>query len=759
MGVSLLTAGTVLRWGDQAGEVLNLRPYLATPAPAGILAGDLSSVGGFGLALLGGVTGLLLFLVLEALGRHVWRNAHEAAALFPAAVFCALPAQTALHRVEGGESLLLGMAVLLLGCWGCFARTRWLVAFAAALGALSPVFHPGVVALVPAVVACLAAAGVVAGAVRVGGALFGVVLVGVGAMLWGGGAMMAEPVHVSVLDHRLAWSLEILAASPLLATWNQPRDLLPTGFEALMGLWPVVAGLSVWGLLCGWGCLVAGISRAAWAIVLAILAGVIPAHCISGWLPGERGLALLPLLPLTGLITLLLGGIRGSVPRDVLILLSVAVVAVGGWDAVQRESGGVVGHRRTIHQFQETPGLGFIAAAQRDPARLVLYANDLLAYEEDRGRQDPRLGGMHPHRLQAAFEAHRRMTRGTVSALDPEGLAQLALRLAGDQKVLPPVDRDRWESLIGLERRLADVRALSRRGRPDEWYEAVQASLQELLADAYELYHSGNRHPRVLSWLSSYVSLARRAAMVATEIGDLQCAIPLREFLVGIAGDPKAEAKSRAILALDMLDQGQVDQAFDHLRAAVPELPRSEVLGAVARGALARCRLVRGDKEPALKALHAAWSGLALRSQGSNLLEGLAQPASREYWLITELLLARYELVREFDLDLLPQARQDLARALEPALGFGIRRVPALAMAGRLAWLEGDATRARRLLAEMRAISPKSLAERGSGPRGYLDTPKWRLLGLRALMKVLDPSSDADLRQKVEKEIRELDRF
>ncbi|MAG57310.1 MAG: hypothetical protein CMJ83_13535, partial [Planctomycetes bacterium] len=292
---------------------------------------------------------------------------------------------------------------------------------------------------------------------------------------------------------------------------------------------------------------------------------------------------------------------------------------------------------------------------------------------------------------------------------------------------------------------------------PDAWYPTVQRAMQDLLPSAYDIWFADEQHPRVRRWRYSFANLARRCALWATEVGELQFSIPLREFLATVTeGHVKNHARALAILALDRIARLDIVTATRELDEAIPHLPANSVLGAVARAARARCRLLKGDPGQALKDVNRAWSQLSRDSRGGNLLAQHAQPDSRDYWMLVDLLMMRYELVRKHDRGLESQARRDLERAIDPSLVFGIRRVPALAFRGRLHHLVGDDDKARPLLLEMRKIAPKTLLERGGGPNGRMDVPTWRLIGLRTLQDVLDPTTDAALLEEIDAEVRAL---
>jgi hypothetical protein len=346
--------------------------------------------------------------------------------------------------------------------------------------------------------------------------------------------------------------------------------------------------------------------------------------------------------------------------------------------------------------------------------------------------------------------------------LDAATLRDLATRLTLPIDAADIPDELRLLDTLG-ELEIAVVE-LARRQDPEKWYAFSQAKLSELTPRAQEILYALKeqrvRHPRFHKFRYTFAQLVGKAATWATEIGDLQYSVPLRELLVEMnEGYPRSRDRARGILGLELLEMKRLDEARPHLAAAVAGCDRGEPLGAVVRGAVASVMLRDGDKRKALEGLSNAWDGLGAKAAGGMGLARIASPASRDYWLIAEMLLLRYELAREADPALEEQARRDLRMVLEPALGPGVRRVPALAFWGRMKYLNGEHDSARIALLEMRGLAPGSFGERGSGASGLLDSPRFRLAGLRTLVEVLDPGADAALVEQVEREIRELDRY
>jgi len=754
----------------------DLRPYLDGPSHVGLAGfehtpGALQELllGGPGLAtaLMAGCVAVLLFLALESFLRITWSCPNEVAALTPAVLFAVLPAQLAFQLIAGGATLLLALGLLLLACLLALSVNVLSRLLGAAAGAMAAAAHPALILLLPAVLPCLWLGAANSRSrqstqadsraafrftVVVGGAM---ILLAIGDGLVVSGSLTAPPIHGSVGPHRSRWALELLASSPILAFFNQPRDLLPTGFEAVTGgFWPIMAGLSVWGLLLAFAMLTAGIARGVFLAGLAGLAGAAP-FVLPGWVPGDRAAACLPLLPAVTLLALGLSVVRGRSVRVAGVVVAVVIGAVCLRGTAEAHAG--VQSRRSLFMV-DSERLGFVPDLEPDPARLVLYGYDLWQQEQALHEARKSRGRFPSFRERVVSVARGRLQTPAPPALAPEALLRIATRLTFPIVAAELPDELRLLETLG-ELELA-VAELSRRQDPENWYAFSQARLSELTPQALEILYALRenrvRHPRFHKFNYTFTQLVGRAAVWATELGDLQYSVPLRELLVEMTeGYPRNQGRVRGILGLELLEMKRWEDARTCLTAAAEVCERSEPLGAVVRGALASLKIREGQEREALEGLNRAWDGLA----GQAGRWRIASPGSRDYWLIAEMLLLRYELARRIDPALAEQAGRDLRLMLEPALASGPRRVPALAFWGRLKQLDGDVVAARIVLLEMRALSPNSFGERGSGASGLLDTPRFRLVGLRALLGILDPASDQGLKSQVEAEIRQLDRY
>jgi tetratricopeptide (TPR) repeat protein len=646
-----------------------------------------------------------------------------------------------------------------LGCLLAYSPNAIRCGLGVGLSVAAAAVHPALLAFAPGAVLGLAARGRVRGG-GIAVATVVVLLAGASSILLAGGSLPAPPLHPTLEPTRVHHAMELLAASPWVAQWDAPRDLLPTGHEALAGLWPVERGLAVWLLLLGLACLTTGIRGAAVAAVAAFLAGVGAPLVTPAWIPGERALALLPLIPLAALMANALATVRGRVPRDVAILLSVFLMGAAFWQTHRQEQEGVFAFRRVVMDLPYREGLGFLPVLEPDPARLVLYSHDLRELEAPDG-----LGNrtrVEAQRIPTAGYALGRLEKGGL-AIDGAALRRLALALAEDPRAAPssatPEQAELFERLTELEIRLAEISAEVDRGSNEAWYHSVQHQLQVFIPDAMEIAYAELDHPRAQRFLQALIRLVEHAATWASELGDLHYSVPLREIIVQFSeGQPARYGRARAILGLELFDMGRIEEAAAELEAAIPLLRKTDVLWVVAKAAHAGIAIKQGRSQDALQELNDAWSGLMARDSNTNLAQAVPTE-SLDYWLIADLLRARYELVKELDPSFQTQSRRDLEKALGPGLDRRPPLVPALAIAGRLALVDGRREDARRLLMTLREVETKTLVEKGGGLRGRMNTPRFRLLGLRSLVTLLDPAEDADVLAEVETEIRDLDRY
>ena len=778
MALGVFLTGGLAAWVADGAGPLSLAPYIPSPAvdEVGRLGSALRDMSPLGGAALWGAVSALLFLVFEGILRKTWNHAHEVAALVPAALFSVVPAQLAFQRVLGGEAVLAGLGVFLLGAWLALNRGGLSMRSGCVIAGLSAALHPAMLVIAPSVVGCAWLGGGIRSIPRAF-AVAAIVMVTAGVASVG--AIPAAPISEMVASERSGWALELLASSPVLAFWTQPRDLLPTGYLAMQGnAWPVWSGLALWALLTGWAMLTTGITRAAVVVGFAALAGAAP-FVTPGWVPGDRGIALLPFVFALLLAGHLLSVVRGAVPRNVGILLALSIAVVG--NVFPHTLGSVRDERFASRQqilMPRAQGMGFSAVAEQDPARLILFGLDVLAEEKRRRAAREAVGSFPSYRMSVSDVARNRLAVPGAPVLDAARLIGLTSRLRESTDSSGTIEEAQaLERLDGLDKRLGALIMAGRAKSKEDWYPELQVGLQELMGDAMEIGY-GIAEGRLQSrrfhmFVGRFNGLCRQAAQYATELGDLQYSVLLREILAEFSkpGRPPINEverqgqlqhwRARALLGVELVEMKRYEEAGPHLAEALKRLPQKDLITAVARAAQGRVMLVSGaDPIDVLDVLGKAWDGIATMGRQGDGLPGISGPSSRDYWLIAEFLLLRYELAKQHDAGLERQALHDAKLALEgPGTDARIRRVPALAFWARLRLLQGDRSAARRLLLEMRALKPQRLGERGSGSAGLLDVPRFRLAGLRTLLETLDPEADADLAAVVKGEISALDRF
>jgi hypothetical protein len=730
MGLGLFGAVALIRFGAVDAPRLDLEPYLRSPRAPGLFGdGAASLVDSVPVAgiLLAAISALLLFLLLDGLIRKLWAWPNEAAALLFALLFAAAPAQAAPLRIfDDGAGLAAGLAVVFLGGWLALMPRRGLAFPGAALGALAPALHPVLWGLTPGIVFALAVGGHLPGLPRRLAGLSGVLLVASVAALAG-----VEPfpsaAHPGFEGLRASLPLAQLAALPVLAVDTAPRALLPTGFEALAGQWPVLAGLSAWGLALGVGCLIAGMRLLAAPLLVALV--LLPAPwLVQEWISGDPNLLVPALAPVAAFGALVLGAFRTRSLRMAVIGLCLGLAMIVYLHELRRDR--FLELRRTALQlpWRSDPRLGppgFAPADEPDPARLVLYSRDVM-------RLDPQW-------KQVRAAARRRLEEGA-PAVDPLRLEDLLASPVSDPPRIPVDKQHLLRRLPELETRLAAVADLWSRTREAGSFFAVAADLEDLAPEVLEFHYALSHHVRAVSLVRRFRPLAIEVADRASRAGLLAISTPLRDAIV-LLSPPSEVPGETAILGREYLECGETELALELLRQAVPELDGRGLLEAVSRGALGRALAATGAPDQALRELNAAWGGLAtVAGPGGRTLQRLVPVDALGYYLVAEFLLARYELVRELDPQLEEQARRDVMRVIDPTLSAGRRRVPALAIRGRLHALRGEGPEARRLLRELRAIETADLSEQADGPRGRINHPRFRILGLRTLLEVLDPA-------------------
>lgn len=748
MALSLLAVLALLRWFDGEGAILDLAPYLDGPAATGAGASAeelLLRHAWWARPFLFALAGVMAFLGFEVLIRRVFRQAHESAALLSAVAFFALPGHSALFVTRGGTGLLMALLAVSASMLLLLSRPPAARLAGALLPWLAVALHPAMAVLAPglSVCACAGRAGESAPS-RVLFALAPLLAAGAG-LATGAGLAFAEPLHPSLEAERMRHSMDVLLASPAYALQATPRSLLPTGFEVLAGELPKGTGAAIALLLAGLGAMTAGMGRAGAALALAAIAGAAP-WFTPLWVPGDRAVALLPLLPLAGLLALFLGVCRGGAARDLFVGLALGIAVVAGYQGFRRAGftgdGNYLANRAVAFQIprQRISDDADVPAPwlERDPARLVLVALDIAARA---GRSDPAVFHYADAMPISKFPPH---------VIDPAKLERIRREVAQDPGPMPvdasEGERRLFEELLPpLEALLAELSAAAIDGDPDAWYERVLTQFTTAIPEMMEVVSIGSRHPRVIHWSRSVAMLASNLGDKASRLGDTRYSIPIHELAFALTGNPRAAA----ILAVELTHVGRYDEAAAHIEELKAAIPPADVLGAVMRGSLGRIHFARGRDLEALHALDAAWSGLCGRGgRGADVLSQVADRRSLDYWLVVEMLSLRYELAKKHDRALVPQAEYDLEEALNYGMSVGKRMIPALAFKGRLEHLRGDRSAARACLESLLSLPRGGVMDRAD----RVDHARFRLVGLRTLLEVLDPD-EAELRKAAEEQI------
>jgi tetratricopeptide (TPR) repeat protein len=741
---------------------IDLVPYLPAPRPgSGIgerFRAWLDQGGGrpLVLPLLAAAAAGGLFLGLEALIRARLDRPNEVAALLPAVLWATLPGQTALHRLAGGESLLLAGAAAMAGFAMAGARSAVLALLGAGL-AVSAVFaHPLALVLLP--IAGLALAGRRGHGASLLLPVFMLLGLGIGLHLLAGGSLTADPVHPELDGARPRLALEQAAAAPILSADRSLRSLLATGFEGLRGEWPAALGLLFWLLLFGWTALLAGVRDASRVFAATAAALLAVPWLVPAWVPGERAALAIALLPAALAPALLLARAGSAHLRLVALGVSLGVALVGVDLHFDVLSAGRPDARVRMLESRRTAlapprrrlPSGADASApelERDPVRLLLHIEDIVA-TSPHGEDDPAV-------FAAGTAALARLDHDPRGVLDPATVRERLRARIRHPDAIPlsarPEERKLFPRLMPLEQQLAELRVRIQGEGILDGYATAVAELEPVIPDALEICLEGGSHPRFTAFGQVLLDVLRRLAEAADHLGEARDAASLREAVVELtARQPRAVA----LLGRSLLEAGRPAEALAALEEALPRLPAADPFTLIHRMALGAAEARTGDGRKGLATLQRAWADLT-RGSLDGLL-GWARPDTLEYWLIAEGLLVRYELVSGLDPGLEPQARHDLERFLDPAFAFGVRRVPALVLRGRLRALSGDVQGARQDLREFLGLRARSLRERVDGAEGRLDYPRFRRLGIETILGPADLGLAPEERARLESELAAL---
>ncbi len=729
LAVAICLSVACLRFADTGAALLDLRPLLDAPQGATGLSRwteDLFVSAALGSRMLAatmcGLAAALAFLVIEQTLRRHAKLRNETAALLGAAAFSALPIGACFARLSGGPPLLLAFgiactAVLLAPHW-CFASM--------ALCVLLPFLHPlGAVLMLWPLLALI-------GAGRNGAAAL-LLLVAI-ALALSGFAPLTEPTEG--IDDRWAAAGQTFLAAPALAIDRSVRTLLPTGAEWVRGTLPVAQGTAVWLLLLGLACMVGRFRLAMPLTIVALVAAHLAPWFVPTWIPGDAGTVCITCLPLVLLGVLVLGPVAGRWWREMSLGLALGLIAIAVVGEYQVRGLKLALRRHALGIAQRTsPAVMFAPDLETDPLRLVLYMEDMVRFA---GRLDPQV-------LTCGLCAENLLQQPTPSALQPARLkARVAALLEAPGSI--PVDApasEAWmfEKLPALSTALDIILLRLNTEGPERAYQSSADELVAMVPSLVEILVVRAQHPKVHQFQQHALDAMRVVAQMATRLGDLRVSLPLREAIVAALSN---EPRAAAIFGRELVEAGRFDEAVPVLETALSALKGKDILWCVSKGALGRAVVPAAGAAAGLEHMDAAWGGF-LGGSGSagQRLGQITDPDGLDYWLVVELLLARFEATRIAHPERAVQARADVLRALDGAQSTGNARMPALLVEGRVAQLDGELSKARRVLREARALRCDGLVERGDGARGRLDFPRYRVAVLQSLLLCLDAPESA----------------
>jgi hypothetical protein len=251
--------------------------------------------------------------------------------------------------------------------------------------------------------------------------------------------------------------------------------------------------------------------------------------------------------------------------------------------------------------------------------------------------------------------------------------------------------------------------------------------------------------------LQTFRRLAQHVIPAASRAAYYEYSIPLHEALQVLGPE---NADTAGTIALQKFLSGDPD-GLAALQAVLPTLPPKGPSAPIVRGLVGIGLLAKGDAAAALRELQASWT--ALGQGGVKNVTNLFPSDTADYSLVGEILLARFEAAKAVDPQLAVQAAKDLEELFKPLLSFGPRRVPPLAIIGRLQLLLGRKDQALALLREARMVPHETMEDRSDGPLGRLAQPRLRRFALENLILALgdDPENVVE-RGEVAEELRKL---
>jgi hypothetical protein len=704
-----------------AAPRLSTRPYLDPSWPGAAGGGVLAALEGpLAAAILLALGAGALVLLCDAVIRRAFLAEKPAAAALAAAILLLAPGWGNVLRLEGHGSILAGFVLapagLLLVLEGG-AAAAWA---GGALAALAAALHPAWAGGLIAAVACAAHVRRRNVALALGAAALVLPLL----------AFFAPdvPARLGWAD-RLRFAAQDLAAAPVLAFSPWRRLDVPTGYEPLVTTAPVVLGLAVHALVFGAGMMIGGIARGL-VMLAAAAAGIFAAaFLVPGWVPGDRAFAIPAMAACAPLLALVLAVAPRPVARSVapgLVLGAAAIAVLVAWDRAPAWT--------RLGAALSIPGVREFAR-EPDLARLVLYLHDVTLRDAD---------------AVVVVGAADRLVEARSPALFPERLEAilggLTLR-TGHPKRTPDLDR----LLSEVTEDLSLVRRLWAQN-PRANFEPAAAALVAAHTKVLDLFFRWKTEADAMRAVIEFQRLAREIIPVANRAGYPGYSIPLLEALQLIGPENPGTA---ATIAIQRMLYGEVEQSREDATKALERLPAKSPDAALVRGIAGMAALALGDPKQALRDLQASWS--VLGAGGAKNVAMTVAADTVDYFVLAEILLARFEAAKAVDPALAAQAARDLEDLLKPPLSFGTRRTPALAIMGRLQHMLGNRDRALALLREARKIPAATLDDRSDGPIGRIAHPRYRRMALEALLLALGDGADtAAERDEVEAELLQI---
>jgi hypothetical protein len=708
---------------------LSLRPYVdlswinavtgwMAPAFASPLSGAVTL----------GITAGALVLLCDAILRRAFLAPKPGAAALAAVIVLVSPGWGTMLRIEGHWGVLAGAAIAAVACLLVLEARGVLWGVGCALGVFAAAVHPvwaGMIVAVP----------VLATSCRGGSSKTAGLFASVGLLL----LLRETKLDTGLLPmgERAWFAARDLAAAPVLAFSPNRRFDVPTGYEALVWGWPVIVGIAVHALLLGIGMMIGGVRRGVAAAATAAIGVFCAALLVPGWIPGDRAFALAAMLPHVPLVALVLGAVPQKLAKAVIpgLVLGAAVIAA------------FLAHDRA-------PGWTALGAAMDLPRRQVGASGSLLAIEAE---PDPARLVLFVHQSTLRDAYAPIVVDAADKRLDAVAPAFFPERLKGSlDKLMNRVGKPRrTDELSRLYKKVIDELKIAENlwaQSAEQNLDVVAQSLLQLTPEALELAITWKGEPEGRGGAQSYLRMARTVIPVAGRAGYYEYSIPLLEAINDIG--PRSN-ETEATIAFQRVYSGDRERGGEELRGLLTKLDAKSPFATLARGVLGIARLEDGDAAGALKELQAAWTKLGLGGVPGVLMT--FTPDQLDYYVVAEILLARYEAAKAVDPGLATQAARDLADLLDPALRFGVRRLPALALMGRLELLRGNRDQALLLLRESRRIPSRSLEDRSDGPIGRVAHPRYRRIALESLLAALrdDPDAAAE-RAEIEAELRQL---